>query len=318
MQRLAATATVAALVLAACGQAQAPEERLSAARAATSAADTASFAMDMAMEIDNDASAAAMDMTMAADGAVDFAADTARMEMEMPGVGTAMETVIDGDTVYTHLPPMLTGDERQWVRQDAHETDGMDGMGMGPQSGLSDDPAGMVETLDEVDGEVTELGEDEVRGDAVQGYGFTLTGADLADTADTPEALADLEIPAEAWLDADDRLRRMVTEIDMGAMMEAVTEQMPDDGGMREGLAGMMGAMSGTMTLTIEFFDFGKPVDIQVPDDADVLDSAELEQQMMERGMPGMDGLEGMPGMDELEGMDPEGVEELLEEMPQE
>lgn len=312
MQRLAATATVAALMLAACGQAPAPEERLSAARAATSAADTASFVMDMAMEIDDDASAAAMDMTVAAEGAVDFAADTARMEMEMPGLGSAMETVIDGDSVYTRLPPMLTGGERPWVRQDAHETGGMDGLGMGPQSGLSDDPAGMVETLDEVDGEITELGEDEVRGDAVQGYGFTLTGADLAETADTPEALADLEIPAEAWLDADDRLRRMITEIDMSAMMEAVAQQMPDEGGMPEGLGGMMGAMTGTMTLTFEFFDFGEPVDIEVPDDADVLDSAELEQQMMERGMPDMEGLEEMPGMDEVEDM-----EELFEEMPQ-
>lgn len=289
MHRLIAAAIVTALALTACGQAQAPHERLSAATAATSAADTASFSMDMAMEVDE--GAAAMDLTMSGEGVVDFAADTARMEMDMPGLGTAIETVVDGDTVYTQMPAMLTGEDRRWVRHEAGE---MEGMGMGAQRGLSDDPGGMVEALDDVSGEITELGDGEVRGDAVQGYGFTLTAADLGDAGDTPEGLADLEIPTQAWLDADDRLRRMVTEVDMGALMEAVTQDMPQEGGMPEGFGGMMEAMSGTMTVTVEFFGFGEPADITVPDDADVVDPAELGPQMMP-------GTPGMPGIDERE-----------------
>lgn len=284
---------VTALALAACGQARAPQERLSAASAVTSAADTARVSMDVAMEVDE--GAAAMNMTMAGEGAIDFVADTARMEMDAPGPAPAMATVVDGDTVYTRVPAILTGGEPQWVRQQASE---MGGMGIGAPQGLQgvrNDPAGMVKALDDVSGEVTELGDDEVRGEPVQGYEFTLTGAELADSAETPEALADLEIPTQAWVDADDRLRRMVTEIDMSALAEAVTEEMSQQDGVPEGAARMMKAMSGTMTLTVELFGFGDPVDIAVPDDADVVDSDEFEPQM------GPDA-PGLPGGEERDG----------------
>lgn len=289
MNRLVVTVVVAALAMAACGQSRPPVERLSAASAETSAADTASFSMDMVTEVaEGDAG---MDMTITANGVIDFANDMARMEMNMPGLGGALETVVDGDTVYTLMPGMFTGGEDQWIRQ---ESAGTPEMGMGASAGLGNDPADMVEALDAIDGEITELGEDEVRGATVQGYGFTVTGTDLVDDPDTPESLAGIEVPTEAWLDADDRLRRMVTEMDIGEVMEAVTEELPEQEGAPE-LGGMMQALSGTMTVTLEFFDFGEAVDIAVPEDA--IDAGEFEQQMMD-GMPGMEGLE-----------DPEGLE---------
>lgn len=320
MYRLVVTVVVAALAMAACGQSRPPVERLSAASAETSAADTASFSMDMVTEIDE--GDAGMDMTVTGDGVIDFANDMARMEMNMPGLGGTLETVVDGDTVYTLLPGMFTGGEDQWIRQ---ESSGTPEMGMGASAGLGDDPADMVEALDDVDGEITELGEDEVRGADVRGYGFTVTGTDLVDDPDTPESLGGIEIPTEAWLDTDDRLRRMVTEMDVGELMEAVTEELPEQEGPSAEFGGMMQALSGTMTMTVEFFGFGEAVDIAVPDDAEVIDAGEFEQQMMD-GMPGMEGLDEMPGMEgledlegweDLEDLDPEALEELREQLPQ-
>lgn len=288
MYRLIVTMVVAALAVAACGQSRPPVERLSAASAETSAADTASFSMDMVTEVDE--GDAGMDMTITANGVIDFANDMARMEMNMPGVGGALETVVDGETVYTLMPGMFTGGEDQWIRQESAATPEM---GMGTAGGLGNDPADMVEALDAIDGEITELGEDEVRGADVQGYGFTVTGTELFDDPDTPESLAGIEVPTEAWLDTDDRLRRMVTEMDLGQLMEAVTEELPEQEGPSADFGGMMQALSGTMTMTVEFFDFGEAVDIAVPDDA--IDADEFEQRMMD-GMPGMQGMEGPQG----------------------
>lgn len=285
MNRSIVTVVVVVLAVAACGQSRPPVERLSAASAGTSAADTASFSMDMVTEVDE--GDAGMDMTITGDGVIDFANDMARMEMNMPGLGGTLETVVDGDTVYTLMPGMFTAGEDQWIRQ---ESAGASEMGMGPAGGLGNDPTDVVEALEAIDGEVTDLGEDEVRGADVQGYGFTVTGTDLVDDPEAPESLAGIEVPTEAWLDADDRLRRMVTEMDLGEMMEAVTEELPEQEGAPE-VGGMMQALSGTMTMTVEFFDFGEAVDIAVPDDAEVIDAGEFEQQMMD-GMPGTEGRE--------------------------
>jgi hypothetical protein len=68
-------------------------------------------------------------------------------------------------------------------------------------------------------------------------------------------------MPADAWIDADGHVRRLRLLLDFGKMT-----------GPDVGLDGV------TMTETVELYDFGKPVTIEVPDPADVgtLDPSKL------------------------------------------
>ena len=57
--------------------------------------------------------------------------------------------------------------------------------------------------------------------------------------------LGDAEIPVDVWIDADGLPRRM--QLDMGGDVRA------------------SGRRRRTLTMTIELFDYGEPVDIEVP-----------------------------------------------------
>lgn len=310
-----------AVAVAGCGDAGSPQERLTAAGDATSEEGSAAFTiqMDMSMgeddggdEASDSGRSAAMNMSMSGEGAIDFDEEFGRLTMEVPGLGMEMETIFDGDTTYTRMPAMFGGgSEGQWIRQEGGD---LDATGLGVESGLGEDPADMLAALeDAADAEDIEtLGSDEVRGDPVEGYAFTVRGADLGGSGEAPEGLADLEVPMEAWLDDQGRLRRMVSEIDISEAMDATMGQTEGaDGDAGADLGALPGAMGGTMTMTMEMFDFGTEVDASVPDDADIIDADEFEQQMME-DLPGGEGMdemmEGLP--EDGEGL-PEGMENL-------
>lgn len=288
MRRAAVVAGVAAVLLSACGQSSSPEERLAASTEATSSAGSAELSMEMTMDMAEGSSG--MNLTIEGEGAMDLDAQRGRLSLRIPGMGSGMETIYDGDTIYTQMPAMLTGGEARWVRQ---ESPGLS-EGVGTTGGFGGDPTEMLDALQAVGGEIEELGSDEVRGDRVEGYEFTITAADLQGGQDVPDEIADLEVPTQAWLDSEDRLRRMVTEIDMDQVMDAAAGSGAEDGSGSQPEAAQ--AMSGTMTMTMEFWNFGASVDVQPPDESEVIDADELDSQMME-SMPGMEGLTGQgPG----------------------
>lgn len=278
LSRTAAALSVAALVLAACGDRTSPRERLAAAPDATTGEGTAAFAMSADMKIGEEGSG--MDVTLGGEGAMDLAARTGHMEMTMPGMGASLNVVFDTSAVYLRIPSMPGGGQAQWIRQ----TDGTAGMRTG--TGFGGDPSYLVDVLDAVEGEISELGADTVRGADVRGYGFTVSGEELwGERDDVPEAMSDLDVPVEAWLDGQNRLRRMVMRIDMGAASRAVKERMSDSAAsdQEREMGAMMGAMTGTMTLTTEFYDFGRDVQVEVPDSTEVMDAEEFQRRMMER-----------------------------------
>lgn len=328
-----------AVAVAGCGDAGSPQERLTAAGDATSEEGSAAFTIQMDMSMGEDGGdgdggegsdgggSAAMNMSMSGEGAIDFDEEVGRLTMEVPGLGMEMETIFDGDTTYTRMPAMLGGgSEGQWIRQEGGD---LDATGLGVESGLGEDPADMLAALeDAADAEDIEtLGSDEVRGDPVEGYAFTVRAADLSGSGEAPEGLADLEVPMEAWLDDQGRLRRMVSEIDISEAMDATMGQTEGaEGEAGADLGALPGAMGGTMTMTMEMFDFGTEVDASVPDDADIIDADEFEQQMME-DLPGGEGMdemmeglpedgEGLPeGMENLEDLEDLDMEELEQQM---
>lgn len=273
LSRRLAVASVSLLVLAACGDRTSPRDRLAASLDATTGEGTAAFTMTADMAMGEEGSG--MNVTMSGEGAMDLSARTGRMSLEMPGMGASVDMVFDTTAVYLRVPPTLGGETR-WIRGAGRSP------GMRTGSAFGGDPSYLVDVLEAVEGDVSELGRDTVRGADVTGYGFTVSGADLwAGREEVPDAMTDLDVPTQAWLDGRDRLRRIVMRIDMGAATRAARERMADsaDG---QGMGPMPGAMTGTMTLTTDFYDFGTDVEVEFPDSTEVMDAEEFRRQMRE------------------------------------
>lgn len=295
------------LVLAGCSggedSARDPAERLAAAASATTAAGTARTAVTVDTLLGEDG--ADSEVTLSAEGEVDFDARRAAAELRVPGIDEPLRTVVDGDVAYTRLPEVLGDEGAGWVRQEGYGAGA--GMGFTVGAGVGgEDPTRLVEALASVEGEIAELGEETVREADADGYGFTLRGAALADEGGgMPQRFSELEIPAEAWLDADDRVRRLVATFDLAALTEAVgggPDEPDEPGEAGEGGEGGDGgdraepdqpgepagpaplgdpmALDGTLELTVELFDFGAEVDIAVPAADDVIDAEAFEQRV--------------------------------------
>lgn len=142
----------------------------------------------------------------------------------------------------------------------------------------------MLDMLDSVEGTIRELGSDRVRGDDVQGVGFTVSTEEIwSGRKNVPEAMTELEVPAEAWLDGQGRLRRVVMEIDLDTASEAVREQEASDSAAtkpQRAVQKITGAMAGTVVVTTEFYDFGTAVTVQLPDSSEVMSAEEFERRM--------------------------------------
>jgi hypothetical protein len=71
------------------------------------------------------------------------------------------------------------------------------------------------------------------------------------------------EIPMDVWIDGDQRVRRMAWKQSM-----------------------RQGSVEVKMDVTAEYVRFGVPVDVEVPDNADVYDATDLVLQQMEQAQP--------------------------------
>lgn len=218
-----------------------------------------------------------MDLTMTGEGVADLESRLARVEMKSLGVDDPVVTVFDGDVTYTRFPLFMSGGEERWVRQEGAVARATSAEGVG------ENPLDLLGALEGVEAEITPLGADTVRGTDVEGFGFLLSGAALwGPDESVPRQLRDLEVPSEVWLDGRDRVRRMVVEVDLQPVMEAVEEQV--FGGTSDEERGevgrMLSGMEGTMTTTTVFHDFGTAVDVSPPDSADVVDRSDARPRM--------------------------------------
>jgi hypothetical protein len=168
----------------------------------------------------------------------------------------AMEMVADGDTIYirSSLFEMFAG-TTDWLSMSAEDL-GADAETLGLGATTSD-PTKILESLRGVTGEPEVVGQEDVHGVATTHYRATMSLADAV--AQVPQArraeveaaleqlgeVGDAEMPVDVWIDGDDLPRRMT--LDMGAAFGAIAGE---DAGA---------------TMTIELFDYGQPVDIEIP-----------------------------------------------------
>lgn len=231
---------------------------------AAAEAGSAAFEMVIAISIEGEA------FELASTGAYDTGAQRMSMEMDMgamlerlaaaedeavpDGLDEPVQIVVDGTTVYLRAPFLdLLGDAGTWVSLSPEDLGvAAGGLGLGA---ASYDPSKILESLRGVTGEPEVVGTEEIRGVETTQYRAMLdldkavAGMPI-DQRDLIEAQLDqlgaTRVAVDVWVDADGLARRL-----------------------RVDTSGMLGAPGvgedASAVLTIELFDYGEPVDIQVP-----------------------------------------------------
>jgi hypothetical protein len=237
-----------------------PAQRLSAAPDAVTDAGT------FAYEIDIDSAIGTTSTQMQLSGEVDAKAQRSSATFDVAGM--AFEMVSDGTTLYLRLPEearAATGG-KAWTKLDLETL----APSLGPLAG-NPNPMQAFDQLRRPGADVVEVGEEEVRGTKTTHYRTVLDltasidqlGGGLDDQAE-PLRQQLAAVPVEVWLDDDGRIRRQRTTLDLS-------------------LPGITGATDTKVTTTVEAFDYGKPVTIEVPKPEDVADA----------GLPGLGSLLG-------------------------
>lgn len=229
-----------------------PIAAIRAVPATTDAAGSARFEMtvatgaaDGALEITSTGGFDGPRMTMEVDFGAALAGALGPTDAPLPdGLDEPMRLVADGSTIYLRVPVLdALLDTPSWLSATAEDL----GAAGGPLgfAGVTD-PSQLLEALRSVAGDVEEVGSDDVRGVATTHYRATLDLARALDQVPAGRSLllghqleeerAELgDVPVDLWVDDDGLARRLVLEVgDLGV-------------------------------LTVELFDYGQPVEIDVP-----------------------------------------------------
>jgi hypothetical protein len=206
-------------------------------------------------------------LTTTAEGAFDYAAKQGSMVMTIPPIGGVnigrIEAVVAGTTMYQKYPPQFAQafGGKPWVRMDfakLSEAAGVDITAL--MRGTSSDPSQSLHMLKGISPDVVEVGQERVRDAETTHYRGTID-PNRAVAAAPPEQQAAVRqlfdlygqpMPVDVWIDGDDRVRRLASTADMSKFnLPAKTT-----GGQR---------LTGTMTITVELFDFGTAVRTEMP-----------------------------------------------------
>ena len=212
-------------------------------------------------------------------GEVDYQARRGHMSFDLSALGLSgapVDAVFDGTTVYEKLPAALMqgvpglSAAKPWLKIDAEaagRTLGVSGLGA-VQSG---DPSETLEYLRGASNDLTRVGNEAVRGASTTHYKVTLDLNKAAGaSASAKQAIQSLvkvlgfsKLPADVWIDAQGRLRRLKYSADLSKARGAASAA----------------AASGTLTFTLELFDFSVPVQVSLPAPAQVVDLASITGQ---------------------------------------
>lgn len=267
-------------------------------RAAEATSEVKTQRVDMRMEMAD----GFMPFTMSMDGQIDLENDRLQMDIvpefgdldlgldegDMEGfedfdmgslLGDMSMTIVqDGDTVYmkSAMFSMFADSDKPWISMPADELDTADA-GQKPQN-----PNDFLGFLRATDAEVTEVGQEDVRGVSTTHYETVLDLREIMEQA-APEERADMEealgafdemgtgaskLPTEVWIDGEGMVRRMTMTMDLSGMADTEDDMSFD---------------LGSMVISIELFDFNEPVEIEVPDASQVGD---FDPSMFDMDLP--------------------------------
>ena len=256
----------------------------------SSAADSARFELKLELAIPGAAKALSVD----AEGGFDTPAQRAHLLFDLSSLaelfksfgssfgGTVkgdlgspedwkLELIQDGDTAYIRFPLMAKDmpDGKTWVKGDAKELSGANA-GQLSQFGsfAGTDARDVFGLLKAVSGSIESVGSEELRGVETSHYRATIDFAKLEQLVpkEQRQSLGGLdqsakqagltELPLDVWIDADQRVRKLSIDLD--------AKQPGTDASVKA-------------SLVVELFDYGTPLDVELPPADQVVDAATLK-----------------------------------------
>ena len=272
MRRLLLIVPVVALALAGCGDDGGGEATtVEAVDLIRSSSDAATEVGTAHMEMTVEGGVVSVDAT----GQLDFENQRLAMSMELPApLESTFDIVVDGTTSYmsaTAFGPVLPDVDAEWIRVDAEQLAEDSGVDVDQLTGgvAGNNPADLLAGLEGI----SEDGLEEVGTEELRGVETTHWSGEI----DMDAALEQIEVPEGE--DAIDQEAMDRFEEAYGGDPIPVDVWIDDEGLLHQ-LVMTISAEGQEVELTMEMFDYGEPVDIQVPDDADTVDFQELLDEL--------------------------------------
>jgi len=270
VKKLLASLALLSVLLGACAKEPAPDpvnprDAVLNAMAAVYEAGTLHEDLKMSM------SAAGEALSISGEADLDNEHKRVHMTMDLGMLGGEMEILMDGGVMYMRSP-MFQDAGTDWVSMDPSKMDPAAAAQFGGFGAGTTDPSALVGLFAGVF-DVKVSGEQELRGVPTTHYvgtidlkkvlkGFADVVGEDVDAATKQQLKAavkqfeslgiDKKIPFEIWIDAEGLPRRQRITMDFGKLVP--------------------GAEEASMEMTVDFSDFGKPVDIKIPDPSEVTD----------------------------------------------
>ncbi len=258
----------------------------------SSAADSARFTLTVEMAVPGSDK-----LSFGAEGGFDTPAKRAQMKMDLSSLATLLksfgsslggtvtgdlgspddwklEAILDGGTAYIHFP-LLTKKlpaGKTWIKGDVKDLSSAQSGQLGQFGSLAGiDPRDVFGFLKAVSGSIEPVGSETIRGVQTSHYRATLDIAKLAQllpaaqrqslgSLDQAAAQAGLDaLPLNIWIDSDQRVRKLSLDLDA---KQPGTDQ------------------SVKASFVIELYDYGAPLDLQLPPAEQVVDAATLKQPL--------------------------------------
>jgi hypothetical protein len=235
-------------------------------------------ARSMQFVMDGKVSSTGMNMDISASGVEDITTKAADMTMTMPFLGQ-MQMRLVGGAVYVKIGGsgsaggINTGGK--WMKEDVGAANSL-----GSDSGFdAQEMLGLLKSMSASG--VTDRGSATVRGVQTTHYSAQLDLAKIAaqagvsgnDSSDLQSMFKDTglsAIPIDLYIDAQGRVRRVA----MSMTMKDTPSATPSSASGSDG--GLAIPMSGTFAMTMDFFNFGVPVNVTAPPASDVTDGSNL------------------------------------------
>lgn len=268
MKKLLASLAVSSVLLGACADGPSP---VSPRDAVLNAMKAVYEAGTLHQELEMSVSAAGEELSLSGEADVDNERKRIDMTMDLGMLGGEMQLLMDGGVVYMRSP-FFQDAGTDWVSMDPSKLDPAAAARFGGLGTGTTDPSAYIGLFAGVF-DVKDSGEQELQGVSTTHYvgtidlqkvleGFTdVVGKDV--DAATREQLQmvveqfeslgiEEKIPFEIWIDEEGLPRRQRISMDFGKLVP--------------------GAEEASLEITVDYSDFGKPVDIEIPRPSEVTD----------------------------------------------
>lgn len=243
-------------------------DRVVAAAQNTVEAGTARFTLSVEAVASPDVEDA---QVVAAEGEEDF--ENQQRLITFTGQSGELQTVVDDTTVYVELPA-TEGDD--WARIELDEL--LDDVGFGGPAGLPfQRSADNLAVLEQAVATAAEGDSEEVQGANATRYDLTIDLTTAAQTSsgeanDTFSALAETsgltELGMAVWINDDEQVSRITYNVDLA---QAEDVEVATDGAEADVQP------TGEVSVTVEYYDIGDDLTIEIPDEANIVDIDEDE-----------------------------------------